>query len=282
MAIEPSEVLGHWERTAETVRTACGQGEMLWRMWGEGPPVVLIHGGAGAWSHWIRNLPVLAARYRVFAPDLPGLGESASPPKPYTPESIAAIATAGLREVLGAERFSIVGFSFGGMIAGLMADGLREQLESMIFVGASGLRGAFSADLSRVRRLPTAGTADPDVQAIHRHNLAVMMIHDPSRIDGLAMAIQSINAPRTRVLSPEHALSDKLERVLRRALAPFHSVWGESCIFADDLPRRRQLLQSIQATSQFHIIPGAGHWVQYEAADLFNPLLVRLLEVNNR
>ncbi|MCH9672396.1 MAG: hypothetical protein K0U93_13215, partial [Gammaproteobacteria bacterium] len=112
---------------------------------------------------------------------------------------------------------------------------------------------------------------------VHRRNLSIMMIHDPARIDALALEIQSVNAPRTRVLSPEHALSDKLEQVLRRTPARFHSFWGERCIFEPDLARRRELLRSIQAQSAFHIVPGAGHWVQYEAADECNRLLLDVL-----
>ncbi|MDB5843914.1 MAG: hydrolase-like protein, partial [Polaromonas sp.] len=54
---------------------------MVWRCWGEGAPVVLLHGGSGSWTHWIRNIPTLVACSRqVWAPDLPGFADSASPP----------------------------------------------------------------------------------------------------------------------------------------------------------------------------------------------------------
>src|SRR3546814_6277896 len=48
----------------------CGDGQMVWRLWGEGPPLVLLHGGSGSWTHWFRNIPALARRYRVIAADL--------------------------------------------------------------------------------------------------------------------------------------------------------------------------------------------------------------------
>jgi pimeloyl-ACP methyl ester carboxylesterase len=35
-------------------------------------------------------------------------------------------------------------------------------------------------------------------------------------------------------------------------------------------------LRSIQPTARFEVIPGAGHWAQYEAADRFNPLLAEI------
>jgi 2-hydroxy-6-oxonona-2,4-dienedioate hydrolase len=45
------------------------------------PPVVLFHGGSGSWTHWVRNIqPLVAAGRQVIAADLPGFGDSASPP----------------------------------------------------------------------------------------------------------------------------------------------------------------------------------------------------------
>src|SRR3546814_1155899 len=55
---------------AEVRTTPCGDGQMVWRLWGEGPPLVLLHGGSGSWTHWFRNIPALARRYRVIAADL--------------------------------------------------------------------------------------------------------------------------------------------------------------------------------------------------------------------
>ena len=46
------------------------------RTWGDGPPVVLIHGAAGSWNHWIRNVDTLAEHHLVIGVDLPGYGES--------------------------------------------------------------------------------------------------------------------------------------------------------------------------------------------------------------
>src|SRR4029077_14972180 len=87
---------------AEAVRveTPCGEGTMAWRVWGSGPPLVLLHGGYGSWMHWIRNVLPLSRRFTVIAADLPGLGESATPPEPWTAQGLAAIVVAGLASVL--------------------------------------------------------------------------------------------------------------------------------------------------------------------------------------
>ena len=76
---------------AQRVETPCGDGHMIWHVWGEGPPLALLHGGYGSWTHWIRNVIPLSRAFTVAAPDLPGLGESATPPEPHTAEGLARI-----------------------------------------------------------------------------------------------------------------------------------------------------------------------------------------------
>src|SRR6266581_2374197 len=85
---------------AERVETPCGDGTMVWRCWGSGPPLVLLHGGYGSWTHWIRNVLPLSRQFTVIAADLPGLGESATPPEPWTARGLAAIIVEGLDIVL--------------------------------------------------------------------------------------------------------------------------------------------------------------------------------------
>src|SRR5436305_14663319 len=104
---------------AERIETPCGDGTMVWRRWGEGPPLVLLHGGYGSWMHWVRNVLPLARRFTVVAPDLPGLGESATPPEPWTALGLAAIIVAGLDRVLpNGEAPRLAGLSVGGGIGG--------------------------------------------------------------------------------------------------------------------------------------------------------------------
>src|ERR1700756_4044334 len=98
---------------AQLIETPCGDGGMVWRVWGGGPPLLLLHGGYGSWMHWIRNVVPLSRRFTVAAPDLPGLGESATPPEPHTAEGLASIVVEGLEVVfpeLGG--LHIAGFSF--------------------------------------------------------------------------------------------------------------------------------------------------------------------------
>ena len=86
-------------RATRTV-TAVASGAMVWRAWGAGPPLVLLHGASGSWTHWIRNVLPLAAHHRVLAPDMPGYGESDAPPEPHTADRLAELVAAGIDRML--------------------------------------------------------------------------------------------------------------------------------------------------------------------------------------
>jgi pimeloyl-ACP methyl ester carboxylesterase len=117
----PAAVLAAFDRRARRHETPCGAGSLVWRAWGEGPPVVLLHGADGAWSQWVRNIDALCAGRTVWAVDLPGFGDSALPSAADHPAIAQALAD-GLRRLLGpALPAPVVGFSFGGVVAAHLA-----------------------------------------------------------------------------------------------------------------------------------------------------------------
>jgi 2-hydroxy-6-oxonona-2,4-dienedioate hydrolase len=257
---------------AERVETPCGDGAMVWRVWGSGPPLVLFHGGYGSWTHWIRNALALARGFTVIAPDLPGLGESATPPEPHTAEILAAIIVEGLKIVLPRHAdLHIAGFSFGGVLGGHVAALLSDRVRTFTIVGSNGL--GLVRQPTELRRLPE-GASEAEALVVARHNLAALMIADVTKIDELAVYIQVQNAPRGRVKSRRFSRADTLARALPLIKARIDGIWGERDATAyPHVNDRVRALRNVQPDARFEVIPGAGHWVQYEAADKFNPLL---------
>ena len=89
MAYISDATVAHVDRIAaeaERLETPCGDGTMVWRRWGNGgPPLVLLHGGLRLVDRTgCATSSRCRGRYTVFACDLPGLGESATPPEPWT------------------------------------------------------------------------------------------------------------------------------------------------------------------------------------------------------
>ena len=172
---------------------------MVWRSWGEGPVLVLFHGGAGSWRHWAHNIDVLSQQYRLLVPDLPGLGESAFPPDGDDAMAVAQIVARGIDIVLGADtRYDVAGFSFGGTMATCVGAIHGARVRSVTIVGSSGVGPSGSAvELLKVRHL-----AGEERVATHRTNLNRLMIADPAKIDDLALAIQEWNTRHSRLKTP--------------------------------------------------------------------------------
>ena len=269
------EPLPALEAAASHVTSPCGEGSMVLRGWGEGPALVLLHGGSGSWRHWGANIAALATKRRVIVPDQPGLGDSASPPDPYTPQSVGRIVADGIEAALPAgERYDLCGFSFGGMVASQVAAVHGERVRSLTLVGAGAMGfPRHSVGLLKVRRLQ-----GEERVAAHRENLRRLMIADPVRIDALALAIQEVNTRGSRMKSPQFASTTALLDAVAAYPGPLNGIWGGADVTATpSIAARRERLMSVRPDIDFRVIEGAGHWVAYEAADAFNAVLLDML-----
>ena len=83
---------------------------------GSGPLVLLLHGFLDFWYGWRDQIPILAAHFRVIAPDLRGYNLTDKPASGYDPDTLAGDVTA-LIQALGEERAHLVGHSWGGIVA---------------------------------------------------------------------------------------------------------------------------------------------------------------------
>jgi len=281
---DPAALVAAVAAAGERLTTPSGDGRMVWHRWrppgaaadGAAGTLVLLHGGYGSWTHWLRNIPALSARYTVLAPDLPGLGDSDPAPGPYDGWSLARILADGLaRLVPPPGRYHLAGFSFGGVLSGPLATLEGERVRSLTLVGSGGL-GLIRRpiEMTAWRTLATA----EERAAAHRHNLATLMLADPARIDALAIHLQGENARRGRTKSRPISLSTILSDALPRIAAPLNGIWGERDATAwPHLAEREALLRLSHPELAFHVVPGAGHWVQYEAPDAFDAALLALL-----
>lgn len=256
--------------------TPCGDGHISWQSWGRGAPLVLLHGGSGSWTHWIRNVEALAAAGRqVLVPDLPGFGDSARPPAGQDADAIVEPLAQGLVQLLGNGPLDIVGFSFGGLTAGLLAAARPERVRRLLLVGAPG----FGLRSTRLPLTSWRQLDDPQARdAAHRSNLATLMLYRPEAVDDLAAALQAANVPRDRMHRRKLALTDALLKALPSIRCRIDAIYGEQdALYRDMLPQLRAALQAGPTFRELVFIPEAGHWVQYESAKAFDEALLRLL-----
>ena len=275
------------ERTASEVvrvpmgpRSVGGTGRMTWHVWDDGtnkPILLLFHGGSGSWIHWIRNVQPLSKHFAVYAADLPGLGDSDPPDDVNDIWSVAHCVEHAMKELLPRDRpFFVTGFSFGGMVAGHIATLFEDRLGRIAFVGAGGLKATRKPG-PKLHKLLADMPAET-LAAEARRNLEILMLHDPKNVDGVAIHMQILNTTRAKTRSRIMGQAFKLSEVLPRVKTPYTGIWGEfDSTTYPHIQERIDLFRALQPDFRMNVIPGAGHWVAYEAADAFDEVLIRAL-----
>jgi pimeloyl-ACP methyl ester carboxylesterase len=143
---------------------------VTYRLAGEGPALLLLHGITSSSQTWESVLPALARHHTVIAPDLLGHGSSAKPRGDY---SLGAYAS-GVRDLmaaLGHDRATVVGHSLGGGIAMQMAYQYPQRVERLVLVNSGGLGEEVNLIL-RAATLPGAELVLPVM--VHRHVRSVV------------------------------------------------------------------------------------------------------------
>lgn len=128
MTTDPETSWRHEEAIVNGIR-------LHWVEAGAGPLVVLLHGFPEFWYSWRHQIPVLAERFRVVAPDLRGYNLSEKPQAGYDIETLTDDVRA-LIQALGEERAVIVGHDWGGVIAWAFAARFPEATEKLVIMNA--------------------------------------------------------------------------------------------------------------------------------------------------
>jgi pimeloyl-ACP methyl ester carboxylesterase len=269
------------ERQARKLLTPCGAGKMVWRVWGAPadarPPLVLLHGGSGFWGHWARNVPALLAQGRqVFAVDLPANGQSDPPPVGEDGDALPPFLEEGAA-ALGLEKFDLVGFSFGAMVAGFYAAQYPARVSKLVMVGAPALT---QKPIKRPRMMEWASLPDGAARrAAWRNNLRALMLARDESCDDLAMEIYVAGLLADRLTKRRLAGTDILRATMSRVKAPVWALWGGEDVLAKSaFPAIEEGLRGAPDFRAMRLVEGAGHWVQFEAAAETDAILRQWLQ----
>jgi pimeloyl-ACP methyl ester carboxylesterase len=266
---------------SQPVRVPMGNGgTMMWHIWGadSGKPILLLfHGGSGSWIHWIRNVVPLSQHYTVYAADLPGLGDSDPPDEVRDIWSVTHCVKTAVDAVVPKDQsFFLTGFSFGGMVSGHLSTLMNERIRRIVLVGAGGLRATRKPGPKLHKLLPEMPAQILADEA--RRNLEILMLHDPKKVDGIAIHMQIMNTTRAKTRSRDMGIAGALSNVLPKVRTPLTGIWGEfDSTTYPYIQERIDLFRALQPDFEMNLIAGAGHWVAYEAADAFNAKLIDIL-----
>lgn len=260
---------------------------------GDGPPVVLLHGGgpgASGLSNYSRNIDALARRFRVLVPDMPGYGRSGKRVDHEDPFGFLANAIRGLLDELSIRTAHLVGNSYGGAAALRLALDTPGRVGRLVLMGPGGI--------GTTRGLPTAGLRSLlsyyGGDGPSREKLATF-IRTYLVYDGAAVPDELIDVRYAASTDPEVVANPPLRRPsgprtlwrmdltrdkrLARLKTPTLVLWGR-----DDKVNRPSggpLLVRLMPNAELVMTSHTGHWMQWERAELFNQLVAEFLSAES-
>jgi 2-hydroxy-6-oxonona-2,4-dienedioate hydrolase len=233
----------------------------------------LLHGGSGSWTHWLRNVEHFAQQREVWALDIPGFGDSSLPSGVTDADGLVPFIAEIIHQTFHGNAVDVIGFSFGGMTAGLVAAEYPALISKLILVGAPGL-GLFGNELPMRGMMPSM---DKEAQRqVHRHNLNTMMFVHAESVTEEVIDLQEANVSRDRLRRRRIARTNVLAQAQNRWTCNVHGVWAEfDALYKDRLHEIPHVLSNM---ASFTVVPNAGHWVMFENPEGFHAVVDELLK----
>jgi pimeloyl-ACP methyl ester carboxylesterase len=240
---------------------------------GSGPALLLLHGLGCDHTTWAPVIDALARRYTVIAPDLLGHGLSAKPRADY---SVGGYAN-GMRDLvtlLGIDKVTVVGHSFGGGVAMQFAYQFPERTERLILVASGGLGAEVTP---AIRAVTTPGFHQvmglltlPGVRHVGKTALQVLALtgHKATRdLDEVAEIYDSFKDPDARaairhvvraVVDWRGQIVTMADRAYLTQAMPMAVIWGR-----DDqvIPvKHAGNAAALAPDARVEVIPDSGHF----------------------
>jgi pimeloyl-ACP methyl ester carboxylesterase len=253
---------------------------------GAGPAVVLLHGWPDTGDVWRHQVPELVARgYRVIAPDLRGFGASSRPVEisAYAARHLVADVVAVL-DHMKIDRAHLVGHDWGAAVAWIAAASVPDRVATLSALSVGHPAAFAHAGLRQLEKswymllFQFAGVAEEWLSANQFRNLrrwsshpdineVVERLSDPGALTA-SLNVYRANRPARSLIKPP--------RRLPPVKAPTLGVWSSR-----DLALTEKSMTGssdyVNGPWRYERMEGVGHWMQLEAADELNALLLDFL-----
>jgi pimeloyl-ACP methyl ester carboxylesterase len=254
---------------------------------GDGPPLVLCHGWPQTWYEWRAVIPDLAEEYTVIAPDLRGLGDSATPASGYDKDTVAT----DVRELVhrlgfGDDPIALVGHDWGMATAYAYAAQYRDEVRALCVL-EGGLPGINEDEKRQFWHTRFHGVPDlPERLVAGRERLYLDWFYkegayDPSAIDdeardeyvrcysqagGLRGGFEYYRAYETDAEHNRDHAADPLEM-------PVLALGGAASF--REFPTRD--MEAVATDVEGEVVDRAGHWLPEERPTYFRDRLTAFL-----
>ena len=253
---------------------------------GEGRPVMLLHGFPDSGRLWRHQVPALAdAGFRVIVPDLRGYGDS-DQPKEVEAYAIPFLAgdVIGILDHLGVEKAHVVGHDWGAALAWAVGSLVADRVDHLVALSVGHPLSFRAAGLAQREKswymllFQFEGIAEQWLSADDWANLRSWALHPDT--DGVIADLErtgsltpALNYYRANV-PPEALVGPPLE--LPAVQAPTMGVWG-SGDFALTEEQMTGSAAYVTGPWRYEKVDGVAHWMQLEAPDKINALLLDFL-----
>jgi pimeloyl-ACP methyl ester carboxylesterase len=284
-----------FDRVTHGYATSAGGVKIHYASLGSGPLVVMIHGFPDFWYSWRHQMAALADRYQVVAIDQRGYNLS---DKPKGVENYdAALLVGDVAAVvghLGRERATVVGHDWGGVVAWRFAMTRPQMTEQLIILNLPHPTG-----LARELRTNAAQVANSE----YARNFQQKSPDDPTVFFGKPMTAETLSGwvrdPAARKRYVEAFERSDFEAMLNYYKRNYPRTAGPDAPVAPDLPKVQMPVLMFHGLNDTALnaeglsgtwnwlekdltlvtVPGAGHFVQQDAAELVSGTMRWWLEM---
>lgn len=252
------------------------QGFVHYETQGSGQPVILLHGWLGSWGYWLDTMAALSDRFRLYAVDFWGFGESGKPRSGYEVKDFVSLVDQFM-DKLGIASAPIVGHSMGGTVALVVAMQYPQRVTKVAVVGSPIDGRSLSFPLRMAGRKPIAymvwhtpsllrwgiRTFSPRLAQDWRRWYD-MLLHDLSRTT-LEAFLTSIRSLRLTDLRPK----------LGAVQVPVLGIYGQKDLIVN--PRQGGVLLRGASSADLVSLSHCGHFPMLDDPTLFNNRLRQFL-----
>ena len=261
--------------------------------WGQGPPLLIIHGGLSHSSEWINIMKPLAAHFRLLVVDRPGHG--LSDPINYRGvdyQQSAVDFVDSFMKVVSLESAYIMGNSMGGYFATCFALAYPQKVDKLLLIGAPagmnlwvppmlrllGIPGVNWFLMNTVARPRVAGVRDVHKQILvadvnNVSNLYFEHCYHHMLLPGTSLAAKTLLESVLTIKGWNRKLY--LTPHLKGLTMPVYFIWGDSDAF--EKPETGTAKASEIAHKKFEVVTNAGHCPWLDQPDTCSKLIIDML-----
>jgi 2-hydroxy-6-oxonona-2,4-dienedioate hydrolase len=241
------------------------------------PVLVLLHGSGGHAEAYVRNMAAHGEHFWTWSIDMLGHGYTDKPGHPLEVRHYVEHLMAVLRTI-GVDRASVSGESLGGWVAARAAVDHPDVIDRLVLNTAGGSQ-ADPAVMQRIITLSMAAADDPTWETVQAR-IKWLMADKSKGYDDLVASRQRVYRQPGFVAAMRDIMALQDPEIRARNLlgpdeygaitAPTLVLWTSDDPTANVTEGRR--IASMIPGARFEVMPGCGHWPQYEDAKTFNRL----------